>query len=432
MAALEVGAERRSTLLVAMILGAGAAMRIAWLLTRPGIGHADGEAENVAVNFARTGTIGDVFARGSGPTAHLNPLLSAFSGLLYKIFGIQSVPAEIVLATVSITLVLGSFFLLYRAFGLLGTPRIYRLSALALTCLLPVNIQLETITFRVWEGALVVFLSSLLLWYLLKCAVSGRKSTWDWLVISALACANFWISPAIGLADFALLAVYCLVERRPREWVGLALTTSLVLVIVFAPWTIRNYQEFDRFIPLRSNAGLELALANYPAAIASTDDGAEFKRHLQQIHPLETQAAYDRMVAAGGERDYADALGAEAMNWIRSNPTSFGRLMLRHCAQFYFPPRWFWTIYNDQSRGTAWKQAAMWLTSALGLIAAVLAVVRWRGLYLYVAVLILVPALPYAVVQPILRYRYLVFAISLFAAADLIGRVVVRLDQRSR
>jgi hypothetical protein len=52
----------------------------------------------------------------------------------------------------------------------------------------------------------------------------------------------------------------------------------------------------------------------------------------------------------------------------------------------------------------------------------------WR--YLYVAAALFLPVLPYAVVQPIIRYRYPIGTLLVFLAADMVWRTSALLLKR--
>lgn len=408
----------------ALFLTLGAMERAAWLVAQRHLGFAQGEAGNTAIAFARTGEIADVFAKGSGLTAHLNPILPMFAGSLYRLFGIRSVPAELILATLSIGTALLSAALFYHIFGLLGGNRRARLTALALFCLVPVNIQMESITFRIWEGAVAMALAAGTLLLIIQADRAQRVSYRRITFTSLLAALLFFLSPALGLALYVCAIIWA-VRRLPlARWPATAAIATTALAIVLAPWTIRNYQAFHQFIPLRSNFGLELALANHPAAVSGQNEAAVFRARLSQIHPLENGGAFERMQAAGGERAYADHLGQEAKAWIATHPGDFARLSIRHLKQFYFPPAWQWSIYGQTSKATMAKMALLWAISFCGLAGALYALLLWRGLWLYAATVVLIPSLPYIITQPVARYRYIVYATLLFLGCEWISRIL--------
>jgi hypothetical protein len=408
------------TLLVPAILLFGAFMRAAWLWGH-GLGHPHAEADNIAIAFAQTGAIANPFGHGSGLTAHLNPIPAIFAGSLYRIFGIESAASETILAGCAIAIAMASGYALFCAFALLGVPLAWRTAALVVYAFVPMNFELETMAFRVWEGGITVFLAALLLVGALICENASTIGWRRWAGLSVIASLILFVNPAMGLAAFTMLGILLLRQSPVRRWPLLVAMSALALVLVLAPWTIRNYEAFGSFIPLRSNAGIELALANYPGALDAADQRRAFVERHDEIHPLSPQG-FNRMLTYGNERVYARTLGSEALEWIVENPGSFLRLSIKHLTQFYFPPRWFWAIFGTSSVGTGVKQAIFWVISALGLTGAIAGLLFWRCGWFYVSAFALAPSLTYAVAQPILRYHYLVHGILIFLAVEVVRR----------
>jgi hypothetical protein len=409
--------EHRVALLAPAILALGFIERVAILALR-GVSYAQGEAANVALSVARDGTIADVFARGSGLTAHLNPLLPWLAGGIYTLFGVQSAASEWILALIAITIVLAAGAIFYQAAGVAGVPRAPRLAALAVFALLPVTPELETTAFRVWEGGVASLLGAIVLLLSLRADRDRTLGYRGMLPIAANAALLFFISPALGLAAYAVIGLLLLRTVSPRRWIGHVSILAVALAVVLTPWTIRNYEVFHRILPLRGNFGLELAIGNHPAAVTGNDREV-FVERLRAIHPLESQAAFDRMQAMGGEIPYANAMGAEAKAWINAHPGDFARLCAKHLVQYYFPPRWQWNVYSSRvGKDVIFRQALLWSVAALGLIGAFAALFAWRERLLYLATFALVPVLPYVITQPVPRYRYIVLLPLIFLAAN--------------
>ncbi len=419
-----IPAQRSSRITApALVVMLGIIWRLVWLSHRPFFEIRQSESINTALAFARTGRFADAVGQGEGLTAHLNPVMPILSGLVYRLLGVQAPAANWLLSLVALGLSIGSALFLYRAFGQMEASR-GRLLGLGIYCLLPLLPYTELMEFRHWEGGLAVFLATGLLALIVTTDASATTSWRRRFAIALLAALLFFVNPPLGVAGYAMAAI--LLWRR-FEWRSYPATVGMaagVLVAVLAPWTIRNYEAFGRFIPLRSNAGLELALANHPAAVSGDNQQGVFLARLYAIHPNGNPPVFARMKAMGGESPYAAMLGKETNAWIASHPVDFARISLRHLVQFYFPPAWLWDVYGKFSQGTLVKQFVMWATALLGLVGAVCAVVVWRGRFIYAAVAALVPALPYLLVQPILRYHYLVLGILLFLGAELVTRVL--------
>lgn len=412
--------------IVWMLLFSAIVIRIAWNISQKSP-QSLGEAERVAYAFMQTGTIADAFADGQGPTAHLMPLFPAFAGIIYRLFGWHSPASDTILAVWSLGIVLLSFMLLFLAFEKLGTSKTARLGALAVVCIFPLAYAFETVWFRVWEGGAAAAASAGFL--LLLLTLDGQKeriSTWQVAATATVAAIIFFVSPPIGVAAY-LGALMLMVRQLPaRRWPGTAVMTLAILVAVLTPWTLRNIEKLNEPVALRDNFGLELALAYHAAAVDAPDDAKTFVRRFNDIHPARS-AGYKKLVAAGGEVNYAKKLGDETKAWIFANPAAAAKLTARHVKELYFPPAWFWT--SDESRpkpGTVVKMAMHYVISVLGILGLVWGLcVAWRR-YSYVAVMTLVPFLPYAIVQPTLRYRYICLSLLVFLSVDFISRMVRR------
>lgn len=408
--------------IIPAILALGVFARLVWQGLRGPDWVAGGEAPNAAIAFAQTGLLMGAYGPGHGLTAHVSPIPVLFAGSIYRLFGVQSPSSETLLAIWTLGLAATSFFFMYRAFMAAGAPRLAAVGGLAACALLPLNFVDETVTFRVWEGTLAAALGSAIV-YLVVRTHNDRELGWGRvLLLSVLAALLFFINPALGLAAYTACLLLTLRRMPARRWPGVAIIAVAVLALVVTPWALRNQQALGETVLLRSNFGLELALANNPAAAAARtgeEQHAAFYARLHEIHPYESAQALARVKAVGEVR-YAQGLGKEARAWMLANPIDTARLTLRHLGQFYFPPSWFWEIYEEGSVGIGLKQALTWAISLLGLVGVALALCRRRQQFQYLAIMALVPCLPYLIVQPVPRYRYLVYAPLVFFSAYLI------------
>lgn len=414
--------ESRPYLLPALLLLIGAAWRIWWAQR-----HLDpeiwGEAGRAAVAFARTGAIADPFYPGEGPTAHLSPVAPIINGFVLRILGVETVQSTWALTVFAIACCLGAALILYHAFGIMGASRRSRLMALALACLLPINPYLEMQAFRFWEGGIAVLLSAFILWLTVRADDKGEVDFPQIAVLSFLLALLFFINLALGLAGYANLALLLLRRVPMRRWIPAMAAAAVILVAVLTPWTIRNYAVFGRFIPLRGNAGLELALANHPAAVSGENPKVVFRARLAEIHPDDEPEVFRKMQLEGGAIPYSERLGRETTAWIRQHPADFARLSLRHAREFFFPPRWFWTTYAKRERAIDIKQQIMLATAFFGLFGVAACLFWWRNRMLYAVAIAIVPVLPYMVVQPTLRYRYIVLFPLLYLSIVFIDRI---------
>jgi hypothetical protein len=415
--------------LVPLVIFVGIALRTAWLALRRTIDHAGGEAVNAAVAFAQTGTLSDSFQLGQGPTAHLTPIPPLIAGVIYSAFGVMSFSSEFLLMLWSLGLTAFGSWYLFKAFEAAGTSRLALLLGLAGFWLLPMNFHLEVVMFRVWEGSLAAALAAYFIYRLIVADQQRDTGFTEIAWLSLVAAILFLVSPPLGLAGYAAALLLMIRTQPSRRWISIMAAAAIALAVVLAPWTIRNERVMGTLIPLRSNFGLELAIANHPAAARGGDDKQIFLERMREVHPYTSRVAYGRLQQAGGEVAYAEKLGRETRDWIAQHPTDFARLSAKHVSQFFFPPAWFYAINDNSSQAVKIRQSILWALSLLGLAGVALVLMQRRRRFDYLVIMVLVPVLPYAITQPILRYRYLTYASMMFFAAIVIAALLSRLGR---
>ncbi|NIJ21115.1 hypothetical protein FHS95_002818 [Sphingomonas naasensis] len=407
-----------------MLLVAGALERMAWNMMRT-TWSAGGEAFLVANAVSEGRGFAGAYGNHTGATAHLLPISPGIGGSVYWLFGYTPL-AEVVLASWSIGLALGSYLLLYRAFGRLRVPATPRLVALAFLCLAPTYVAQEAVDFRLWEGGLAAFLSALMLEQVLASDDDPARRSHRF-AIMATAPLLFFVNPLLGVAAFLLLLMLWAGRVRWRVLAGRGAISLALLAGLVAPWAIRNQQVLGEPVLLRSNAGLELAIAHYPGVPTHGDRYSAFMARLHAIHPLQNRDAYAKLAALGGEVAYSRALGEEAMATIRADPRHASAVVFAHVGDMITPGTWIFRLW-----GIEWLaplQAA--LASAVGitgLAGLFVGVATRERRWLFVAIPVAVPILAVAPFQPVMRYTYLIYAPLAFCAAH--GFVVATIGFR--
>jgi hypothetical protein len=407
--------------LPAALLLAGVAERLVWALLAPDVPFS-GEPMEVALTLLEKGEFADAYGEGSGPSAHVMPLMPLLVASVYGLLGLHTPASNAALTLFAITCAMASYGFVYRAFGLMGTPRPFRLAGLAVLCLAPLNIHLEVRDFRVWEGGLATMLASGGLLMLLVAQRQGASATWGTVArLAGLAALLFFINPPLGLGLYLCCLLVMIDRLPPRRWLGSASIAVAALALLIGPWAWRNSQALGEPVLLRSNLGLELALANHPAAVDPADPRAVFLDRLHTIHPFASEAARLELAVVGGELAYARARGREAWNWIASHPGAFARLCLRHAREYFLPPAWLWRIFTPSPAAEA-KAFVHGVIGTLGLAGALVAgIAAWRR-YRLAIIMLLAPSAIYMITQPVLRYRYIVFSLLVMFMADLLAR----------
>ncbi len=136
----------------------------------------------------------------------------------------------------------------------------------------------------IWEACLATLLLTLLV--LLAVRLDEAPSLWAWVCFGALWGVAALTNPAVlTVLPFLGAWVYFRLNRRPpfrwAGWAGQVAAAALVFVLCVAPWFVRNYRTFGRFVPFRSGFALELRVGNSP------ESDVQWRNWL---HPNESQS----------------------------------------------------------------------------------------------------------------------------------------------
>jgi hypothetical protein len=240
-----------------------------------------------------------------------------------------------------------------------------------------------------------------------------------------------FVAPSMAIAGIAVAAIFAFRNLTPQRILAFVALFCVTSSVIFLPWAMRNDTVFGQPILFRTDAGLELAVAFREDALNTKDAARNFSTTMQSIHPRVTMEAFDAMKRAGGEIKYSKTLGADALNWMANNPFGTLQLITRHIAGMLFPPAWYWTMWSDNSRATALKVYIHWIISGMGLGGIFLACFAQDRRFQYPIAMTVLTIIPYAFVQPTLRYRYLIFGLLVYFSAYLIAESYRRLAPKS-
>ncbi len=326
------------------------------------------------------------FLAPTGPTAWESPLYPMLIAGVFRAFGIYSGLSAFVL------LGLNSLFSALTCIPIfLIAKRVFSekvaVGAAWTWALLPYVLVWDTRW--VWETSLSALLMTTLLG--LALTLEDRDGWKPWFVFGLLwglaglnSAALLSFLPAAGL-----WAWYHRARRGKRSLGGVALA-SVVFFACMAPWLVRNYETFGRFILLRDNFGAELRLGNGPGA-----DGT----WMEYLHPTQNVYAM-RQYRAMGELPYIAMRKQQAMDYIRQDYGRFAVLCVKRFVYFWSgPPRSEWLT-------GAVKNSLFLATSVLMFWGLGRALRRKRpGAWLLFWLIGLYPAV-YYVVYPNQRYRH--------------------------
>ena len=295
------------------------------------------ETGRIARSIALGHGFSSPFQPVTGPTAWLAPIYPYLLAGVFKLFGVYTIASAIVILSInsvfSALTVIVVYHMARRTFGLRAA-----LWSGWLAALFPYA-WYWAIKWA-WETSLATLVLACV--FLLCMRMAGidwiKKGKWrfapcpvlsDWLLFGALWGLIALLNPSLllwlPLCGVWLLVVQMRASRQPRIFLY-AVMSGIVCLALIAPWTLRNYYVFQRFIPIRGNFGVELHLGN-------TDDALGTWRWW--MHPtnnvLEMQK-YEQM----GEVAYVRSKQHEAMDFIRSHPGLFAKLCLKRFIYFWY------------------------------------------------------------------------------------------------
>jgi Dolichyl-phosphate-mannose-protein mannosyltransferase len=262
------------------------------------------ETGNIAYALVRGHGFADVFRADTGPTAWLAPVYPLLLAGVFKIFGAFTFPAFLTIASLNAMFSAAACIPIF-----LATRRVAGVSAGSLAAWLwAVFPNAIVMPFEwVWDTPLSALLAATILWSTLELGSGDRSPRWrDWSLYGLLWGFALMTNPSVGSVLPFLLAwlIYRSYKFGRFRWVQLALVLGMVLLCC-APWTIRNYRQFGRFVPIRSNFPFELWLGN---------------NDVYDLHPPHTRTRITRYEEA---RSYAQAGEVAFMEDKWEKATSF-------------------------------------------------------------------------------------------------------------
>jgi hypothetical protein len=346
------------------------------------------------------------------PSALTAPAYVYLIAAAFRIFGVYSVGAAIALELLQSLFAAATCLAIYRLGAALYSPRVGLLAAAGLAVYPP---SIFFSVNRIGPVHLVPLLIALVLFDLLRLAESGE--TRHLVRCGLLMGVTALVEPAVlpfYAAACAWLLIYSLRGFVPavRHCAWLACLTLLCIV----PWTIRNYVTFERFVLIKSPAGMNLLYGNNP-------HGNGVSQNLYVHFLPEEKAFLDQL----DEISQDDIMFSMAWGFIRNHPLTFIRMTLRRVVAF-------WNFYNPDSpsphnmlRGLAYGCAA--LAALVGLALSD----RYRkATALLVSLFLGYPLIYYVTHVSFYRYRFPVEPFVILLASFAVVTIFERLSAPAR
>jgi hypothetical protein len=346
------------------------------------------------------------FGGATGPSAFIAPGYPTLIAAIFYIFGSYTFASAIAIMLLQVFVSILTVWLILRiARDTLDQP-----TANLAGAFWAVSFPLLFIPTIFWETSISACVFPAAFALALRCRRTPTRAAWIFLGASC-AVASL-INPALLPSLLAIMgwtAFHTFKRSRTAPILGL-----LALVLVFAPWPIRNAYRFHAFIPLRTTVGFELWMGNRPGANGYLDESVFPMYNRQEL------ASY----IAKGELAYTRDKSVQALAYIRAQPAVFLKLSARRFLRF-------WTGTGNLNGSPIYAIHAL-LTTGFGLTGLVLLYRRRRDLATLFALPLLLFPLPYYITHAEFRYRLnidpLLTILAAYAITQLASRLVAPPD----
>ena len=380
-----------------------------------GFGYEAGRiAQALATGFGYADAFSNPFLKHTGPTAWLPPVYPLLLGGVFKLFGVYTRASAWVILAVNCVFSAWTAMAVWELGARLAGMRVARWSGW-LWALYPAAMQYAVRW--IWEMSITTALFAWVVVLTMRMRAEPqvrplRRWAWFGLAWALIGLSNSTLLiylPVCGI--WLLLGVRKVAPQLLQRWMAGAVVSGVIFLAALAPWTLRNWQVFHTFIPMRGNFGVELYLGNGPGSNGML---------MAFQHPYESHEQL-HLYATMGEVRYVQMRSELAKRYIASDPMHFVRNTVMRV--YYF---WVSVPHpSDEAWFNEWGRVLNYcFLSLAGLLGLGLAL--WRrlpGAWLWAWAFLLLP-LPYYVVTVHARFRHplepmiCVLGVYLFQSAE--------------
>ncbi len=264
------------------------------------------ESGNIAHSIATGHGFSSPFHVDTGPTAWMTPVYPYLLAAIFRVFGEYTFDSFTAAALVNILATAFACLPIFYTGKRMGGAGVGAAAAW-LWAVFPNAFQLPTES--MWEASIAALLVATIVRVTLELPESQRTIAWTGYGL-------LWgltLMTSATLASLLPLLLGWLAYRRHKQgrpWLAKPLLAGVVAALCCVPWTVRNYEVFHAFVPLRSILGLQLWVGNNPDAQ---------DRWLGTHHPIH-DAGERAKYADMGEIAYMQEKKDDAMDYILTHP----------------------------------------------------------------------------------------------------------------
>jgi hypothetical protein len=201
--------------------------------------------------------------------------------------------------------------------------------------------------------------------------------------------------------------------------IGILLVAAVVLLVAIAPWTVRNYWAFDRFVLLNTNAGFAFYWSNHPI------HGQNYPANLPDW------SSYVKLIPPEllslNEAELDQALLERGFGFIQDDPGRYLMLSISRVDDYFkFWPSSESGLISNLSR--VFSFGLLWPLMAYGLIAQGRRSFSSESLILYLFIIIYTAI--HLLSWALIRYRLPVDAVLIIFTSTVLVEIQVKLAQR--
>lgn len=279
------------------------------------------EPSHIAAALVRGFGFSSPFTDHSGPTAWIPPAYPWLIAAAFKVFGIYSAGALWFMLAVNLLCATLTIAVIYRIGLRSFSPEI----AFGGAFLWAASPDAVAMSVRIWDIGPATLLGALLVLCYLRVVQADARSR-DWIIYGILWGVSALVSTTLlAMLPLTMIVLFLHDRARMRRQTTLALGIAILIML---PWTVRNYVEFGRLIPIRGNFGAELWAGNHPGVQGPSDES---------LHPLKNKDELNAYLTMGESRYMADCQ-RRAMRFIRENPKQFATLTGARILSFWTAP----------------------------------------------------------------------------------------------